>query len=80
MDLLELPNGDLRVNLGGADRGMTQKLPDVADIGSVFEHQRGTAMAEHMAGTGFAELGRIDMAAHQLGHPVRGEFQVFCVT
>jgi len=70
MDLLELADTDLRVNLGGIELGMAQKLLDVADIGPVLQHQRGAGMAEEMTGTGFAQFRRIDVTPHQLRHPI----------
>lgn len=73
MHLFELSDGDLGVNLGGVELGMAEELLDVADVGPVLQHQRGAGMAEQMAGAGFADLGRVDMAAHQLRHAVRCE-------
>ncbi len=70
VDLFELADADLRVNLGGVQLGMAQKLLDVTDIGAVLQHQRGAGMAEQMTRAGFAEFGRLDVTPHKLRHAV----------
>ena len=50
MDLLQLPDGDLSIDLGGIDGGMAQQLLDVSDVCTILQHQSGTGMPEQVAG------------------------------
>jgi hypothetical protein len=46
VDLFQLPNRDLRVNLGRIELGMTEHGLDVSRVGSIFE-QRNSASMPH---------------------------------
>ena len=46
VDLLELPDGDVRVDLRGLQAGVAELLLHVADVGAVLQHERGAGVAE----------------------------------
>lgn len=73
VDRLQLADGDMGVNLGGFEFGVSQHLLDEADVDAVFQHQRGTGVAEQVATAALAQVGRLHVAAHQLGQPVGRE-------
>ena len=66
--LLEHPDGDLGVDLGGGEVGMAKHGLDEPDVGPAFEHQRRHGVPEQMAGTALAEIGGGDVIAHKLGY------------
>ena len=66
VDFLELADGDLGVNLRRVDVGVTKQLLDKTDVGSALEHERRAGVAEEMARAALADLGAVDVAAHQL--------------
>ena len=49
VNLLQLLNADLGVNLGGGQFGVAKQLLDEADVGPVFEHDRGAGVAQQVA-------------------------------
>lgn len=73
VDLLQGADAHLGVDLDGRLLGMAEHGLDVADVGAAFEHQRRAGVAEQVAGALLAGVGRIDMAADELGQPVGRE-------
>ena len=59
VDTTETRGVDVRVDLGRADVGMSEKLLNGADIRTVGKHVRGEAVAKHVRrGTGGVRSGR----------------------
>jgi hypothetical protein len=57
VDLLEVADGDVGVDLGGGYVGVAEEVLDVAEIGTVFEHQGGGRVPEEVAGAALADDG-----------------------
>jgi hypothetical protein len=49
---------------------MDEDFLDEADVGPVLVHQRRHCVTEEMAGSGLAQLGRVDPGLHVRGHVV----------
>ena len=73
VDLLEFADTDLGVDLGGVEPGVAELLLDEAGVGPVLQHEGGAGVAQQVAGAGFAQIGRFDVIAHQLGEPIGGK-------
>ena len=73
VDLFELADADLRVNLGGIELGVTEKLLDVAHICAVLQHRRGAGVAKEVARPGLADVCCCDVISDKLAHSVGGE-------
>ncbi len=56
MDLLELRIRDVRIDLSGRDRGVSEELLDRSDIGTIGEESRREAMSECMSGNFFDDI------------------------
>jgi len=65
MDFLEPPDGNVGVNLGRLQAGMSELLLDVADVGPVLQHEGGTGMPEDVAATGLSDPGSVDISGHE---------------
>jgi len=66
MDFLELGHGHMGVNFGGVEPGVSEHLLDVAQVGPVFEHQRGHGVTEQMATARFADAASFDLAVNEV--------------
>jgi len=76
--LLELFNADMGVDLRATQRGVAEHLLDVANVGSVFEHERGHGVAEDMGRSFFMNVGPVDVASDEFADgPGRYLFSVF---
>ena len=73
VDLLELPNRDVRVHLRCFQFGMPEHRLDETDIGAAFEHQCGHRVTPQVAGSAFGDAGGLDIAADQLGQIIESE-------
>ena len=60
MSGLELFDADFGVDGGGFELFVTEKLLDVADVGSAFEHVRGAVVADQVARAGAVDVGSVD--------------------
>ena len=57
VDGFKLADGDVGVELGGVQAGMTQQFLDKADVSAIVQHGRGAGMAKDVAGSSFAQAG-----------------------
>jgi hypothetical protein len=69
---LERLDGDLGVDLRGRQKGVTQHLLHVPDVGPALEHQGGRGVAEGVAAAPPSGAGG-HVAAHQAGEVVGGD-------
>ena len=67
MNLLQLSNRDLRIDLGCSQVRVAEHRLDVPNVCAVLEHQCCHRVAEHVAGTLFADLGGLDIASDVFG-------------
>ena len=51
VDLLELPDGEMRVDLDGLEIQVAQPRMEEPDVGAAFMHQRSHGVTEQVAGT-----------------------------
>ncbi len=63
VDFLELADGDLGVDGGGLELGVSQELLDVPDVGPALEHVRGAGVTKELA-TAPKARGRHPFADH----------------
>ena len=73
MHFLKLLDGQVGVNLGRFQLGVTEHGLDEADVRAVFEHMGGGRMPEEMTAAALADVGPLHIFAHQLGQAVRGK-------
>ena len=76
VDFPEGLDGHFGVNLGGVEPGVAESRPlsgDEADVGPVFVHERDAGVAQEVAAAGLAQIGGIDVVAHELGEAVGRE-------
>ncbi len=71
--VLQLPDRDLGVDLGGGQLAMAEDGLDVTDVGAVVEHQRRHRVAEDVAGPGLFDAGLFDRFLYPVGEPVLAE-------
>ena len=57
------------VDLGGLDIGVTQQFLEDADVGAVFQHVGGEAVAQGVAADLFVDAGGLGGAFHRLLEP-----------
>lgn len=67
VDLLQLLDGDVRVDLGGGQVGVAQQRLDVADVRPVLQHVRGAGMPKQVRGTRLVDAGEGHVALHFVG-------------
>src|SRR5205814_2322972 len=73
VDLLELFDRHLRVELRRLDRGVSEHLLHVTDVGSSLEHQGGHRVTEEMTRTTLADLRGVDEARNPSREQIRRE-------
>lgn len=65
VNLFEFADADLGVDDGGLQFDVTEHRLDVADVGTVYEHQRGHRVAKQVARAFLANLRGIDVPADE---------------
>ena len=70
MSLQQLPETDMGVDLRGVELGMPQDGLDVANVRSGLVHERGHGVTVDVAGAGFINASRFDIAATVFGQRV----------
>ena len=73
VDCLQLFDAHMGVNARCFELFVSQQLLDEADVCPAFEHVRGTAMAEDVAGACFADVGLFDELADHAAYHIRVE-------
>jgi len=67
MDRLQFLHGDMGIHFRAGEIRVAEHGLDEADVGPVFEHERGHGVPEDVAGSLLADLRGLDVAAHQAG-------------
>jgi hypothetical protein len=70
MDLLQLADGDMRVDLSCFQVRMPEHRLDETDIRSAFEHQRGHRVTPQVAGAMLADVRRFHVATNDFGQVI----------
>lgn len=73
VNFLERSDADLGVNLRGVQADMPEHGLDETNIGAVLQHQRGHGVAEQMATAALADVGFVNVLAHQLAQAIGAE-------
>ena len=60
------------IDLRGLKIGVAEHRLDVARVGAAFEHQRRHGVAEQVTRAMLADIGLLDVPAHQFGEIVDG--------
>jgi len=61
----ERSDGDMRVDFGGFQTGVTKHLLNVTNFSATLQHQGGHGVTEQMARSGLADVRRFDVVLDQ---------------
>ena len=78
VDFLQLRDAHMCIYLRAFQAGVAEHSLNEADVRTVFQHQRGHAVAEDMTASGQPDVGLADVTAHAVAQMLRQHrFTVF---
>ena len=77
VDVVEVAVGDVGVDLGGADVGVTEECLDRAQVGAITKQVGGEAVADHVGSDSFRDAGFDGIFLHNPLHRAFGQSDIF---